>query len=455
MGQTNLAAEDKRSSNWIARLVLWIATLFSPSVFTTYYNYSGLNLIAPTWCYSQYFTNSGTHTFFFFLIFYPYGLDFIFGFMNLISFLFYSSPLIIAAIAVELFARGIGRRRLTLLSVIFYPLFVLVFGIFLMTLPYPAPIIPIPLASLVQYIRYKQLQPQYKRLHKARLVASLRSEGITESFAPKLPTKELVEALRGGEFVGNKMRYKVKVVNNSDLVVTDVMVAVISYPRDTLKLDGDDSKSIAKLEPRGFRSPTFNFLPTQDCVKGDIVASVSFVDSTGKAHSITTEPFTIRAVCDLLRPETISPEEFMPKLASLDHGEMAVRVEEWTPEEMHSKALQILESSNFSEVSSEINPVGDHVESKISGWARGKYTDKSLGVQITITGRRGTKGATCKVRMSGEDEAMIMPAIDEIAQKLSAWLCPMCGGKLSPEAIDDLKAGKSVPCPFCGVTVER
>ena len=34
---------------------------------------------------------------------------------------------------------------------------------------------------------------------------------------------------------------------------------------------------------------------------------------------------------------------------------------------------------------------------------------------------------TCKIQMSGEDEATIMSAIHEITQKLSAWLCHMCG----------------------------
>jgi len=57
--------------------------------------------------------------------------------------------------------------------------------------------------------------------------------------------------------------------------------------------------------------------------------------------------------------------------------------------------------------------------------------------------------------MSGEDEAMLMPAIDEIAQKLSAWLCPRCGGALPQAAVDCLKSGKSACCPFCGATMDR
>jgi hypothetical protein len=278
----------------------------------------------------------------------------------------------------------------------------------------------------------------------------------TPASAGPVESDVIVQALRGGEFVGNRFRFKVKVLNKSPFVITDITVGLISYPKDTLRIEGDAVKTIAKLEPNGYRSPTFDFLPTEDCVKGDIIASVSYVDSRGNAHSITTKPFTIRAVCDLLRPESISPEGFMLKLAALGHGEMMSRVEDWTPEEMHEKTLNILRDSNFFEVTRDLSQVGEnHVESKIKGWAKGIYTGNNLGVQVTITGRPGVKGATCKVRMSGEDEAMIMPAIDEISQKLGAWLCPRCSGTLPVELVNELKAGKSVSCPFCSVTMDR
>ncbi|MHA1481302.1 MAG: hypothetical protein ACTSQZ_07765, partial [Candidatus Thorarchaeota archaeon] len=264
-----------------------------------------------------------------------------------------------------------------------------------------------------------------------------------------------IHALRGGEFVGNRFRYKVKVTNDSTFVVTDVTVTLLTYPRDTLSLEGDSTKNIAKIDPGGFRSPTFDFLPTQDCVKGDIIASISYIDSRGHAHSMTTEPFTIRAVCDLLRPETVTVEEFMNKLSTIDHGEMASRVEDWTPEEMHDKTLQILRESNFFEVSSEIDQINGNIQCKTQGWAKGIYTGKNLGVEITISGIPSVKGATCKVRMYGEDEAMIMPAIDEISQKLVAWLCPKCGGALPQDSVEELKTGMSVACPFCGITIGR
>lgn len=264
-----------------------------------------------------------------------------------------------------------------------------------------------------------------------------------------------VQVLRGGEFVGNRLRYKVKILNKSKYVITDVTVSLVTYPRGALSVEGPTAKSITKIEPSGFMSPAFEFLPTQDCVKGDIVANVSYVDHEGRAYSTMTEPYTVRSVCDLLMPERISPDDFERRLENLTHGEMASRVDEWTPEEMHSKALQVLGKSNFSEVKSERAMIGEKIESRVTGWARGKYTGKNLGVEITITGRPDTRGAVCRIRISGQDEAMILPAIDEMSHNLSAWLCPVCVGELPPESVDGIRAGRHAKCPFCGAIVGR
>ena len=264
-----------------------------------------------------------------------------------------------------------------------------------------------------------------------------------------------VKVLRGGEFVGNRFRFKVKVVNNGKYVITDITVMMLTYPKDSLRLDSEDTKKISKIDPEGFRSPSFEFLPTSDCVKGSLIATVSLMDHLGRLTTQHTEAFTIRAVCDLLRPETLTHSEFLQKLILMKNSEMLSRIEDWTPEEMHAKTLQVLKGSNFFQVTDELEREGEHIEIETEGWARGKYTGKPLGVKITITGKSKELGATCRVRIFGEDDSMIIPAMDEITQNLTAWLCPICGGKLEDAKIQNLKAGNPVSCSFCNATIER
>jgi hypothetical protein len=160
-------------------------------------------------------------------------------------------------------------------------------------------------------------------------------------------------------------------------------------------------------------------------------------------------------VCDLLIPDQITPEDFAAKLKGHEHGEIVIKVDEWTPEEMYDKALRIVDESNFYEISSDLEIKEGVAFGTIHGFAKGKYTGKSVGVRICITGPTGQKGANCTINVSGEDQAMILPAIDDLKERLSAWLCPMCGSPLTLSNVEELKDGKVVECPFCAVSIGR
>ncbi|TXT57832.1 MAG: hypothetical protein BAJATHORv1_10540 [Candidatus Thorarchaeota archaeon] len=70
-------------------------------------------------------------------------------------------------------------------------------------------------------------------------------------------------------------------------------------------------------------------------------------------------------------------------------------------------------------------------------------------------GTPGEKGAVCKLEMIGEDESMILPALDEISKRLSTWLCPQCNAILPMEVVQKLKLAECCECPFCGAVIDR
>ena len=269
------------------------------------------------------------------------------------------------------------------------------------------------------------------------------------------PKKPGVYVFRGGEFIGNRLRFKVKIENNTEYTITDVTVFLISYPDVALRLVEDDDIRFPKIVPNGFRSPHFEFIPTQDCVRGEIIAGVSFIDAKGKAHTLSTKKYTIRAVCDLLNPENISPNDFALRLEEFEHGEVGFKVNDWTPEEMYEKTLRVIETANFHEVESFIDSSNGITSAFVAGWAIGKYTKKHVALRIDISGKGGVRGASCRIQVSGEDEALILPAIDDLKERLCAWLCPMCGSKLTIKNVQSLRKGRVVACPFCLVTIGR
>lgn len=46
-----------------------------------------------------------------------------------------------------------------------------------------------------------------------------------------------------------------------------------------------------------------------------------------------------------------------------------------------------------------------------------------------------------------------VPTIDEQAEKLVAWMCPECGSQITLKGTEQLQAGKSIECTFCGVVI--
>jgi hypothetical protein len=283
--------------------------------------------------------------------------------------------------------------------------------------------------------------------------------GVSLSLSPSMSTPRKpreVQVLRGGEFVGNRMRFKVKVINDTEFTITDVKVYLLSYPNDALRLaSSDDDETFFKIEPSGIRSPTFDFIPTRDCVKGDIIAGVSYIDERGIAHTMTAKPFVIRSVCDLLLPVQISPEDFKAMLQEHKCGEVFLKVTEWTPEEMFDKSLRTIQEANFYEVESKSEERDGIFYGSILGLAKGKYTGKSIGAKILISGPVEQRSASCTIQVTGEDQAMILPAINDLQERLNAWLCPLCGSPLTIKNVEDLKAGRVIICPFCSVSIGR
>jgi hypothetical protein len=261
-----------------------------------------------------------------------------------------------------------------------------------------------------------------------------------------------VQVLRGCAPVGGKFEYKVKIVNNSPYVVNNVTVTIIAYPEDCMELPDQTVKKLARIEPGGFRSPQFTFIPTKDCVEGKILASVSYIDHHNELETVEVEPFLIRSVCDLLEPLQTTMEDFELML-----GEMSASREEqvvqWNPEVLFMKAEKLLPQRNFHILEAESSAEEGLFRGTIRGLAEGKYTRKKVAVRIVITGPVDAEASKVIVEGLGEDAAMLPTTIDEIAKGIDAWICMNCGSGLDTDEVTLIKTGQAVECQYCGRTM--
>ncbi len=263
---------------------------------------------------------------------------------------------------------------------------------------------------------------------------------------------EGVQALRGCAAVGGKFEYKVKVKNDSLFVINNVTVTIVAYPEDCMEVSGETTKKISRIEPNGFRSPQFTFIPTKDCVEGQILAAVTYVDHANELETIEVEPYTIRSVCDLLEPLQATMEDFDLMLGDMSASREEVMIN-WNPEVLFSKAEKLLPNRNFHILESSSSIEGGLFHGTIRGLAEGKYTQKKVAVRIVITGPVDAEVSKVIVEGLGDDEAMLPTTIEEITKGMDSWICMHCGSGLDPDDVTKIKSGAPHECQYCGRTM--
>ena len=261
-----------------------------------------------------------------------------------------------------------------------------------------------------------------------------------------------VQVLRGCEIVGGKFDYKVKVVNNSGYVITNVTVGIVAYPMDCMELAGESVKTISRIEVGGFRSPQFTLYPTKDCVQGKIVATVSFIDFLDQLHTESVEPYLIRSVCDLLLPSKRTSADFDRLLKNLEKTQQEQTLE-WNAQVLFTKAEKILPLKNFHVVDAEEHVVSGEFIGTIRGYAEGKYTKNKVAIVMMICGPENGRHSTVKVEALGEDVSMLPTTIDELADTMDSWVCLRCGAPLDVEEVEELGRRQPIRCKYCTHTL--
>jgi DNA-directed RNA polymerase subunit RPC12/RpoP len=277
------------------------------------------------------------------------------------------------------------------------------------------------------------------------------AEMVSTAAPPEVP-EEGVHVLRGCAVVGGGFEYKVKVENNTAFVINNITVLVVAYPQDCMELTGSKLKTVSRIEPNGFRSLQFVFTPTKDCVEGQIVASVSYMDHKNQLLTDQTEPYVIRSVCDLMKPLEATVQQFEEILTDMKSANETHTLS-WNAPVLFEKTKALLPSRNFYVIEAKGASIGGQFSGTIKGFAKGKYTGKRVAVQLLISGSDDGKEAKVVMEALGDDLAMLPTTIDEVSRGIKSWTCMTCGGIISPAEVTKLKGGEPLKCRYCQHTI--
>lgn len=241
------------------------------------------------------------------------------------------------------------------------------------------------------------------------------SVGLSGNNEKPVIREKKVVAKRGYEVVGGELlKYKVKVVNDTDETITNVTALITAHPRDCLRLVGDRSRRATAVEPRGgYRAFEFEFVPTQDCVRGEIHCIVTYHDSKYKQQTVSVEMRNIELLCDLLQPLQATVGELTLMLQNMDEdrGELDLQ---WNPRDLFASLRSALSKLNYYIVESKEESRGGQSIGTIRCLGERKFTEKRVAPEIVVRGPVDGRRSSIIINASGEDDAMLPPAIKEI-----------------------------------------
>ena len=215
-----------------------------------------------------------------------------------------------------------------------------------------------------------------------------------------------LEIKRGGDWdiEGDQsiFKYKVKVHNSSDVILSNIQILLTSIPR-SLEVDSDRYK-IELLRPDSYESPTFKLKARESCV-GDVIEGViSYIDPRGTQHTETIEPFKIEYVCNLLTPKQVTEAEYTQKIASMGKREIGID-SDLTPDDLEKEISSILKNNNFYLLDTATQPFESETR-EIKGYAEGKYDKEDVGLSVVMQ------------QMADQTTSMVIKAMSEREEKL-------------------------------------
>ncbi len=206
----------------------------------------------------------------------------------------------------------------------------------------------------------------------------------TSTSSPQAFSDQDVKITRGGDWKieGNLsvFHYKVKVLNKSKFVITQIQILLTSLPKG-LEVE-KDRYIINSLKPKAYESPTFKFKANESCVGDFIEGIVVYTSHTGQQITSKIEPFEICYVCNLLVPKRVSQQEFDQKTEFMKESRLTIESDlEFS--DLERKIEGIIHNCNFA-LLQKLNQNQSSEFKKFEAFAEGLYDKQDVGLSVAV-----------------------------------------------------------------------
>lgn len=209
---------------------------------------------------------------------------------------------------------------------------------------------------------------------------------LLDTDAIPLKTSDTVVVVSTYNATPESLEFGITVENQSEELIHEVSIKVLLYPNEGLKPVEPLAQMIETIEPGGSESIIFGFDVINECVEGEFVSSVQFIDSKGEDIAAISGNIFVRSVFEQFEPLEITPEEILSLKSELKkwNREHSLAVE---AKKLFDILKDLFLNWNLYTIQSECTEKENMFMGVVSGMAKGRITDLKLAVTLTVVGK--------------------------------------------------------------------
>ena len=150
----------------------------------------------------------------------------------------------------------------------------------------------------------------------------------------------------------------------------------------------------------------FGFSVTKECVEGEFVTSVQFVDENGEHVAAKSGNIFVRSLFEQFSPLETTPEDFLSLKSELKewNREHSLAVE---AEALFDTIKEQFQDWNLFTIQSESTERDEMYMGVVSGMAKGRITELRLAVTLTVVGKVKDDLAKLRIDVLCEDAEVL------------------------------------------------
>jgi hypothetical protein len=244
---------------------------------------------------------------------------------------------------------------------------------------------------------------------------------LLDTDAIPLKTSDTVVVVSTYNATPESLEFGITVENQSEELIHEVSIKVLLYPNEGLKPVEPLAQMIETIEPGGSESIIFGFDVINECVEGEFVSSVQFIDSKGEDIAAISGNIFVRSVFEQFEPLEITPEEILSLKSELKkwNREHSLAVE---AKELFDILKDLFLNWNLYTIQSECTEKENMFMGVVSGMAKGRITDMKLAVTLTVVGKIDDDLLKLRIDVLCEDPEILHTVASVLFEKIQEEL---------------------------------